>query len=314
LLNYKGQPSLCFFLFACTDWTLLNRGVECWLVLARPGLTNTFEFACRSRPDRWERTHFVTGTKRLSMYMTKDHFFDLARQSYEENSQPDDSDIEPYQFVECLPVWATDLEESEVECIVRVIRKTSEKVGAKWTQEFEAVLTGTGEDNSPQMWHFDGVYANLAGVGVVCLRSQNPTRGGTELVRYPHKILTDMEAKECYKHIETVFARVERKTAKTPKSYDKCIKQADVVEILTGDNVADSGSSVVGDMTAFYTDHLHRGARNTGQGFAYFCSWEVPEYRRHRAHTDGLPIHLTNWNKIYKKLLLGKKGNKMQQF
>jgi hypothetical protein len=244
--------------------------------------------------------------------MTRDHFFELARQSYEENSSPDKSDIEPYEFVEFLPVWATELDESEIECVVRVIKQTSEKVGALWTQEFEAVLTGTGDDNSPQMWHFDGKYANLAGVGIVWLRSQKPVRKGTELVKYPHRMLIDMEASECYEHLKSVFARVKRDTAVNAAQYNRCTKQSQVVESLTGVNAIHSATCKAGDLTTFYTDHLHRGASSSSEGYGYFCGWEIPEYRGLKHHTDGMPIHLTNWRKEYRKILFNKSGNKMQ--
>jgi hypothetical protein len=244
--------------------------------------------------------------------MTRDHFFDLARQSYSENLKPDNSNIDPYKFVEFLPVWATELEESEIECVVRVIRKTSEKVGALWTQEFEAVLTGTGEDKSPQMWHFDGKYGNLAGVGVVCLKFQKPVRVGTELVKYPHKMLIDMTAADCYNHIRTVFARIKRDTAVTARQFDQCVKQSQVREGLTGENVIHSCKCAAGDLCVFYTDHLHRGASSSGEGYAYFCSWEIPEYRGHKHHTDGIPIQLTNWKQEYQKVLFSSTGNQMQ--
>jgi hypothetical protein len=244
--------------------------------------------------------------------MSREHFFDLAKQSYQENSTPDKSNIEPYKFVEFLPVWATELDESEVECVVRVIRRTSEKVGALWTQEFEAVLTGTGKDKSPQMWHFDGKYGNLAGVGIVCLSSEKPVRVGTELVKYPHKMLIDMGAQECLDHLKTVFGRIKRDTA-TP--FDQCLEQSQVKESLTGENVIHSLASVPGDLTAFYTTHLHRGASSNGVGYAYFCSWEIPEYKGHKHYTDGVPIHLTNWKQEYQKVLFGELGaNKMKHY
>ena len=51
-------------------------------------------------------------------------------------------------------------------------------------QEFEAVMTGSGDDKSPQMWHFDGVAANIAGVGVLSLPGDRAVRGATHIANY----------------------------------------------------------------------------------------------------------------------------------
>ena len=117
--------------------------------------------------------------------MREEHFLDLCQQQYEENTK-DDCEHEPYNFLDSLPVWYDEgvTSADDVKFLSEIIIKLSKKVGAQIMQEFEAVMTGSGDDKSPQMWHFDGVAANIAGVGVLPLRGERPVRGSTEIVKY----------------------------------------------------------------------------------------------------------------------------------
>ena len=96
--------------------------------------------------------------------MSKAHFMDLCDQQYKEHTRRYSDDAQPYKFIETLPVYYDERVTSteDVRFLSRIIIKLSKTVGAQIMQEFEAVMTGSGDDKSPQMWHFDGVAANIA--------------------------------------------------------------------------------------------------------------------------------------------------------
>jgi hypothetical protein len=261
-------------------------------------IQNVFE----KRNGNAEYTHWETGTKRLSLYMNKQHFFDLAEQSYEEHTINKKKIASPYKFVECLPVWASELTTSSVETVLRVMRAASKRVGAEWTQEFEAVMTGTNGDTSPQMWHFDGTFACLAAVGVLPSPDTNggvAVRGSTEFVRYVHRQLSEFDThKQKMDYLETVWKRIERTRITTQDQFNMATRQDEIAEVLSGENEMIGWETRRGDMTVFVTDHLHRGASSNGIGYAYFCAWEIRQ-QNEGTHTDGLPVQYTNWRTAY---------------
>jgi hypothetical protein len=269
-------------------------------------LAKVIQTLFEARKGNAEYTHWETGTQRLSLYMTQQHFFDLADQSYEEHTTNKERVDTPYKFFETLPVWASELTEDSVDIVLRVIRAASKRVGAQWVQEFEAVMTGTNGDISPQMWHFDGTFACLAAVGVLpcpCAGIEGgvSVRDSTEFVKYTHKRLTDFATdKEKMDYLATVWNRIERLTVKTKKQFDLAKRQDEVKEILTAGNCSVSWATCRGDMTVFLSDHLHRGAASSGIGYAYFCAWEVPQNTVADTHTDGEPVQFTNWKAVYK--------------
>jgi hypothetical protein len=252
-----------------------------------------------------EYTHWETGTQRLSLYMNKQHFFDLARQSYKEHTTTDKKVETPYKFVETLPVWANELTSDSVDSVLRVMRAASKRVGAKWTQEFEAVMTGTNGDSSPQMWHFDGIRACLAAVGILPLpgiAGAEAVRGSTEFVRYDHKRLSDFATnKDKMNYLGTVWSRIRRVTVTTPEQFHLAKRQDEIEEVLTEGNEMVSWPTSRGDVSVFFTNHLHRGAASSGIGYAYFCAWEIPENEISNTHTDGLPVQCTNWKEVHQE-------------
>jgi hypothetical protein len=104
-------------------------------------------------------------------------------------------------------------------------------------------------------------------------------------------------------HLETVWNRFRRTKVTTQKQFDLTTRQDQIEEKLCNGNEVDSWKSKKGDMTVFLTDHLHRGASSRGKGYAYFCAWEVPQNKVEDTHTDGLPVHWTNWKVAYTEAL-----------
>jgi hypothetical protein len=277
-------------------------------------LASIIQSVFENRKGNSECTHWETGTQRLSLYMNKQHFFNLAEQSYEEHTNK--KAAIPYKFVEHLPVWASELTTSSVETVLRVMRAASERVGAEWTQEFEAVMTGANGDSSPQMWHFDGTFACLAAVGVLPCPGINgglAVRDSTEFVRYVHRRLSEFDTdQEKMAYLETVWKRIVRTKIKTQNQFNEATRQDQIAEVLTEGNEMIGWTTSRGDMTVFLTDHLHRGASSKGIGYAYFCAWEVLQQNKH-THTDGLPMHYTNWRAEFTKLFKNLEEEKSEQ-
>ena len=258
-----------------------------------------------SRNYNSEHTHFTTGTNRLSMFMTRQHFFDLAIQSHEEHTTNKAKVDPPYEFVEHLVVWNDELTAVDVGCVLRVMRTKSKHAGAMWQQEFELVMTGTNGDKSPQMWHFDGIHANIAAVCVVPSGGKDgrsAVRGSTEFVRYPHKCLSQFATdQEKLLYLEVIWAQVTRVTITTQAQYDRTVRQDELVETLSIGSIIDCWPVECGDSTYFMSTHMHRGAGSRKPGYACFSAWEAPEYKHTDTHTDGTPVHKTNWKPLYTK-------------
>jgi len=239
-----------------------------------------------------EQIHFLTGAKRLSAFMSRQHFFDLAEQSYTEHVQgkPD-----PYQFVEHLPIWSSEVLPEETCAILAIMRIMSQRMGAQIPQEFELVSSYVGDDKSPQMWHFDGTSSNFAGVYVIVQHDGSSCRGSTELAEYPHKdYMGPSQNATKLEHVGWVFGNVTRKKIKKD-----LVRQDQVQEELKdGLNIV-NWPVKLGDLCVFYTDHLHRGAASEGQSFACFCAWTRSQTEE--GHTDSCPVTCMNWRELYTK-------------
>jgi hypothetical protein len=163
-------------------------------------------------------------------------------------------------------------------------------------------MTGTGGDISPQMWHFDGTFTCLAAVGVLPKPGINgdvAVRDSTEFVRYAHKRLTEFDTDQAkMDYLDTVWNRIRRVRVTTQNEHDSVTRQDEIEEVLSVGSEKVSWPTRSGDMSVFFTDHLHRGASSNGIGYAYFCAWEVPENKA-RTHTDGVPVQYTNWKTQY---------------
>jgi hypothetical protein len=269
-----------------------------------------------SRDNNSEHTHFSTGTKRLSLFMTRQHFSDLAEQSYEEHTTNKAKSDPPYEFVEHLVVWNDELTADEVDCVLRVMRAKSKCAGAMWQQEFELVKTGTNDDTSPQMWHFDGTHANLAAVCVLPSGGgdgRTAVRGSTEFVQYPHECLSKFPTeKEKLSYLESIWSKVTRTTVTTQSQYDKTVRQDEVKEELSTGSIIECWKVKCGDSTFFLSTHMHRGAGSFKTGYACFSAWEVPECKHTDTHTDGTPVHKTNWKLLYTKLFAEERDSQKQ--
>jgi hypothetical protein len=268
------------------------------------GLAKVIEDLFEARKGNSERTHWENGTQRLCLCMTEQHFSDLAEQSYREHTIDKDKVDTPYKFVESLVVWASELTPDAVDTVIRVIRATSKRVGAKWTQSFEAVRTGTSGNTSPQMWHFDGTYSCIAAVGVLPkpgIKDAVAVRGSTEFVRYEHKRLKEFDTdKKKIDYLRTIWNRIKRVRTTTQRQHDLATRQEEIEEELTIGNELVRWEASIGAMSVFFSDHLHRGASSNGIGYAYFCAWEV-DHNKDGMHTDGEPVQYTNWERLYTK-------------
>lgn len=241
-----------------------------------------------------EDVHFPDGCKRLSVFMTKRHFFELARKATHEHKV---GAGQPYKFAE-LCVWMSELNDpqGDIDCTLRVIRQASNAVGAKFAAEFELVMSGLS--TRPQMWHMDGVYANLAGVVVLTAGA----RGPTQLLNYPHRWLCEMTIRECKKHVAGVFKQIIRTSGRTKREFDEMKEQESLYEELSPWATATQHEHQVGGLSAFLTDHLHRGAGARATAYSCFFEWQVPEFEGEHASTDGEPVHLTNFTACYRRV------------
>ena len=255
----------------------------------------------KRRGNNVEPVHWKTGTARIVMYMTEQHFIDCSDTSYYDHTRNEVED--KYEFVEHIVVWAYEVDHNEIDIILRIMRTGSIAVSAIIPQTFELARTGNGDDFSPQMFHFDGKGSNVAGVSPVSQIGTPAVRESTEFVEHEHQDPNTLEpeAKETY--LRSVFDRITRKTGTTTAQFDRLEQQNQLKEELTGDNKLVNYTCEPGDLVTFFTNHLHRGPASRGVGYAVFFAWVTQatqnESDDNDPHTDSTPIHFTNWEDQY---------------
>lgn len=178
------------------------------------------------------------------------------------------------------------------------MRLSSFQVGTKIPCEFEATMSGSGGDLSPQMFHIDSLIARVAATQKLTAQPgsvRSAEQGPTQVVAYAHRFLQDMTHQEAITYFTKVFDKVHRATARTEEEWLRTVRQDAVVEQLESGTHIEQGESKDAGMSLFLTDHLHRGAPSNGVGYGFFCSWRIPEYAHVKSCTNGLPITKLNF-------------------
>jgi hypothetical protein len=247
---------------------------------------------------RGELTHFADGPRKVVYKLTWEHFKELCAKTVMHRAQPPE-DSEPFNVLLVL-VWAWELEPADIECIVRIGKKSGMAIGTGPPAEFEGVEQW--KNAAPQMWHTDTnpldepMIAAFYPLGPADTSEKTGLRESTQFLecdhaRYPSLSPGDKKARRAY--LREVWEKIKRVSAvQSEGEFQIYNEQGQFREVLS------NGLSYVvfestGTSTVYFsTGHIHRGPPTLVHSFGIFLAWKKDS---DDISSDGLPVSVANY-------------------